>query len=108
VQFVQVFQNLISNAIKYRRDEPPRVHVSAVREGRSWTFSVKDNGIGISPQYWDRIFGLFKRLHGRDIPGTGIGLATCKKIIEQHGGHIRVDSVPGEGTTFFFTLAAAD
>lgn len=105
-QFIQVFQNLVSNAIKYRAQRPLAIHISAVAAGSHWKFSVSDNGIGIHREYWDRIFGLFKRLHDRSIPGTGIGLATCKRIIEQHGGQIWVDSVPGQGTTFYFTLAS--
>jgi PAS domain S-box-containing protein len=105
-QLRQLFQNLIANGIKFHRpDEAARVHVSATREHGAWTFSVSDNGIGIEPQYLDRIFALFQRLHTRaDYPGTGIGLAICKKIVERHGGQIRVDSAPGRGTTFRFTL----
>ena len=105
-QLRQLFQNLIANGIKFHRpDEAPRVHVSATREHGAWLFSVNDNGIGIEPQYQERIFALFQRLHTRaDYPGTGIGLAICKKIVERHGGHIRVNSTPGRGTTFWFTL----
>jgi PAS domain S-box-containing protein len=105
-QLRQLFQNLIANGIKFRRpDEPPRVHVSAAEEHSSWTFSVSDNGIGIEPQYQERIFALFQRLHTRaEYPGTGIGLAICKKIIERHGGQIHVASTPGRGTTFRFML----
>jgi PAS domain S-box-containing protein len=102
----QIFQNLISNALKYRRDEPPAVHVSAQRTGHEWLFSVTDNGIGIDPQYSKHIFGVFKRLHGQKYPGTGIGLAICQKIVERYGGHIWVKSEPGRGSTFFFTLPA--
>lgn len=106
LQLVQLFQNLIGNAIKFAREgERPMVHVSA-RQGRgSWTFSIKDNGIGIEPEYLDRIFQIFQRLHevGK-YPGTGIGLAVCKKIAERHGGQIWVESAPGQGTTFFFTI----
>jgi PAS domain S-box-containing protein len=105
-QLRQLFQNLIANGIKFHRpDQTPRVHVSAMLEHGAWTFSVSDNGIGIEPQYQERIFALFQRLHTRaDYPGTGIGLAICKKIVERHGGRIRVDSTPGRGTTFGFTL----
>jgi len=105
-QLRQLFQNLIANGIKFHGpEEAARVHVSAVLEHAAWTFSVSDNGIGIEPQYQERIFALFQRLHTRaDYPGTGIGLAICKKIVERHGGQIRVDSAPGRGTTFRFTL----
>jgi len=105
-QLRQLFQNLIANGIKFHRpEESARVHVSAVLEHATWTFSVSDNGIGIEPQYQERIFALFQRLHTRaDYPGTGIGLAICKKIVERHGGQIRVNSAPGHGTTFEFTL----
>jgi signal transduction histidine kinase len=101
----QVFRNLISNALKYRRsEESPRIHISAIRTGAFWVLSVADNGMGFEPQYAERIFGLFKRLHGGDIPGTGIGLAICKRVIERAGGRIWVKSQPGTGSTFFFTL----
>jgi PAS domain S-box-containing protein len=105
-QLRQLFQNLIANGIKFHRpDDAPLVRISATREHGAWLFSVDDNGIGIEPQYQERIFALFQRLHTRaDYPGTGIGLAICKKIVERHGGHIRVDSTPGRGTTFLFTL----
>jgi PAS domain S-box-containing protein len=105
-QLRQLFQNLIANGIKFHRpDETAQVRVSATREDGAWTFNVRDNGIGIEPQYQERIFALFQRLHTRaDYPGTGIGLAICKKIVERHGGQIRVDSAPGRGTTFLFTL----
>lgn len=102
-----VFTNLISNALKYRGEQPARVHVSATKRGDQWVFSVSDNGIGIGAQYRDRIFDAFKRLHGKELPGSGIGLALCKRIIENHGGQIWVDSNPGQGSIFYFTLPAA-
>ncbi len=107
-QFGQLFQNLIGNAIKFRGNEPPRVHVSASRNGNGWTFSVRDNGIGIAEEYSERIFIIFQRLHTRqEYAGTGIGLAICKKIVERHGGRIWVKSEIGKGATFYFILPAA-
>jgi PAS domain S-box-containing protein len=104
-QMTQLFQNLIGNAIKFRSDRPPEIHVGAERQDRSWLFWVKDNGIGIDPKFKDKIFVIFQRLHARDkYPGTGIGLAVCKKIVERHGGEIRVESQPGQGSTFLFTI----
>lgn len=104
-QLVQVFQNLVGNAVKFHDTEPPRVHVSVVREDDEWVFSVHDNGIGIEQAYKDRIFEIFEQLHGKDeYPGTGIGLALCKRIVERHGGRIWTESVPGEGSTFYFTI----
>jgi len=104
-QIGRVFQNLITNAVKFRGDEPPRVHVSARHGDGEWVFSVADNGIGIDPQYFDRIFIIFQRLQSRtDYSGTGMGLAICKRIIQRHGGRIWVESGPGAGSTFYFTL----
>jgi len=104
-QLTQVFQNLIGNAMKFRGAEPPRIHVGAETRDQVWVFTVKDNGIGLDPQYSDRIFMMFQRLHNKaEYPGTGIGLAICKKIVDRHGGRIWVDSQPGEGSTFGFTL----
>jgi PAS domain S-box-containing protein len=105
-RLTQVFQNLIGNSIKYRKpDEPPRIHVSALNELNGyWRFSIHDNGLGFDQSYADQIFGMFKRLHGRDIPGTGIGLSICRKIVEAHGGRIWAESLPGTGSSFSFTL----
>ena len=107
VQLAQLFQNLIGNAIKFNSDAP-HIHLSARAEGNGYVFSVHDDGIGIAPEYFDKIFVLFQRLHDRgSYAGTGIGLAICKKIVERHGGRLWVESEPGEGTTFYFTLSAA-
>jgi light-regulated signal transduction histidine kinase (bacteriophytochrome) len=118
LQLQQVFQNLIGNAIKFRGPEPPRIYISAretfeisetskVYGAKVWEFSVRDNGIGIEPQYTERIFKIFQRLHSRsEYAGTGIGLAMCKRVIERHGGRIWVESVLGAGATFYFTIPA--
>ncbi|PGF14175.1 PAS sensor protein [Natrinema sp. CBA1119] len=107
-QLQQVFQNLVSNAIEYSGDEPPKIHIDAEQHGAEYVISVLDEGIGIDPEDQDRIFQVFQRLHSREEhPGTGIGLALCQRIVERHGGEIWVDSEPGEGTTFSFTLPAA-
>lgn len=105
-QLIQLFQNLLGNAIKFRREgEPPEVNVSARESEGRWMFSVSDNGVGIEAQYAERVFVIFQRLHGGvEYPGTGIGLALCKKIVERHGGSIRLESEPGKGSTFYFSL----
>jgi light-regulated signal transduction histidine kinase (bacteriophytochrome) len=104
-QIGQLFQNLISNALKFCRNETPRIHVSAVCKEREHIFSVRDNGIGIAPEYTEEIFAAFRRLHnGDEFPGTGLGLATCAKIVERHCGRIWVESNLGEGSTFYFTI----
>jgi len=106
LQLTQLFQNLIGNAVKFRGDRRPEIHVGARREQDQWLFWVRDNGIGVAPEYADRIFLIFQRLHTRKkYAGTGIGLAICKKIVERHGGKIWVESQPDEGATFYFTIS---
>jgi light-regulated signal transduction histidine kinase (bacteriophytochrome) len=104
VHFLQVFQNLIGNAIKYKSEQRPRIHISATPQGGGWRIAVADNGIGIEAQYHKRVFGVFKRLHGRSIPGTGIGLAICQRVVERYGGRIWVESEANRGATFYFTV----
>ena len=107
-QLEQLFQNIIGNAIRYRSQNSPRIHAGAEAEGDAWRFFVRDNGIGIDPEYKEQIFGIFKRLHTfSEYPGTGMGLAICQRIVERAGGRIWVESQPGRGSTFFFTLPAA-
>jgi light-regulated signal transduction histidine kinase (bacteriophytochrome) len=104
-QLVQLFQNLMDNAIKYRDHRPPEITVHAQRGDGEWLFSVADNGLGIDAQHCERIFKIFERLHGDgDRMGSGIGLAVCQRIVERRGGRLWVESVPGEGSTFFFTI----
>jgi PAS domain S-box-containing protein len=109
-QLVQLLQNLVGNAIKYQGPGIPRIHVSAAKNGgEKWMFSVKDNGLGIDPKYFEKIFGMFQRLHKREeFAGTGIGLAICKKIAERHGGGISVESAPGNGSTFRFDMTGSE
>ncbi len=105
IQMVELLQNLIANAIKFRGKESPRVHVSAERKDGFWQFGVRDNGIGIDPAYKDKLFNMFSRLHSQqEYEGTGIGLALVKRIVERHGGEVWFDSEPGKGSTFYFTI----
>jgi signal transduction histidine kinase len=98
-------QNLIGNGLAYCSDKPPHIHISAKRSGKDWIFSVRDNGIGIEPTHYEQIFEIFKRLHNqKDQPGTGIGLAICRRVVNRHGGKIWVESEPGHGSTFHFTI----
>jgi light-regulated signal transduction histidine kinase (bacteriophytochrome) len=106
VHFRQLFQNLIGNALKYRSERQARIHVGLSKTAAGWRFSVADNGIGVDPEYHRNIFGVFKRLHGREIPGTGIGLAICQRVVERYGGRIWVESEVDRGCTFYFTLPA--
>jgi light-regulated signal transduction histidine kinase (bacteriophytochrome) len=107
LQLLQVLQNLIANAMKFHGTEPPVIRVTGEKKGREWLFSVADNGIGIALEHADAVFIIFKRLHTRtEYPGSGIGLSICKKIVEHHGGRIWVESEPGQGCTFHFTLPA--
>jgi len=105
-QMIQLFQNLIANAIKFHKaEEVPQIHIQAQKQERHWLFSVQDNGFGIDPRFHDRIFVIFQRLHNREsYQGTGIGLAVRKRIVERHGGTIWVESMKGQGATFYFTL----
>jgi PAS domain S-box-containing protein len=108
IQMTQVLQNLVGNAVKFHGAIPPVVRVDAVRKDGDWVFSVKDNGIGIDPQFYERIFLVFQRLHGNEYPGTGIGLSVARKIVQRHGGQIWLESQPGAGTTFYFSIPARE
>jgi len=103
-RLTQLFRQLITNSIKFRGAEPPQIHITAMAAEHETTFSFRDNGVGIDPRYHEHIFGIFRRLHGRESPGTGIGLAICKRIVEQHGGRIWVESEAGKGSIFRFSV----
>lgn len=107
-RLTELFRNLIANALKYRGAAVPRIEIGATQNSNDWLFSVRDNGIGIDPKYWDGLFVPFHRLHGSEIPGIGLGLAICRKIVEVHGGNIQLDSKVGQGTTILFTLPAEE
>jgi light-regulated signal transduction histidine kinase (bacteriophytochrome) len=104
---VSLLQNLLGNAMYYRSEAPPQIHIGAERTKDEWRIAVTDNGIGIDPKYHEQIFQVFKRLHGSDRPGTGVGLAICRRVVERHGGRIWVESQLGQGSTFYFTLKAS-
>jgi light-regulated signal transduction histidine kinase (bacteriophytochrome) len=109
VQLLQLFQNLLANAIKFHGPGPPRIQVNAARQGRDWVFAIRDDGIGIAPGHQERIFKIFQRLHTRaEYPGTGLGLALCKKIVERHRGRIWVESETGKGSTFYFSIPGGE
>ena len=104
-QLIQLMDNLIGNALKYHGDQPPQIYISAKHSKNEWIISVRDNGIGIEPKYYEKIFEIFQRLHDQKMyPGTGIGLAVCRRVVYQHGGRIWVESEPGHGSTFYFTI----
>ena len=105
-QLGRVFQNLVANGLKFHADEPPQVSVSAERREAAWLFSVRDNGVGVPPELGDEIFSMFKRAHGEEVPGSGIGLAVCRKIVEAHGGAIWAEPADGAGTVMRFTVPA--
>lgn len=107
-RLTELFRNLIGNALQYRSTVVPRIEIQATRNSNEWLFSIRDNGIGIDPKYWDGLFVPFHRLHGNEIPGSGLGLAICRKIVEAHRGSIRVESKAGDGSAFFFTLPAEE
>jgi len=107
-QMIQLLQNLVSNAIKYRGEDAPLIRIGAEEKGEEWIVSVSDNGVGVAPEYREYIFGVFKRLHGHQFPGTGVGLAICKGIVERHGGRIWVESEEGRGSIFRFSIPAKE
>jgi signal transduction histidine kinase len=107
-QTAQVFQQLLTNSMRFRGSKTPEIHISATRLNGMYRFAVKDNGEGVAEEFHERIFGVFKRLHGKDVPGTGIGLSICRKIVDAHGGEIGIESSAGSGATIYFTLPAPD